>query len=126
MTLELKQIFPDKSEEEAVKELHSIYLKGASSREIAKALGTTDVTILNYFRKYQMEIKTQGGHYEGKHISIQEDEYLNMTTKELMEKYHCSQFTVYQLTKRFKSRVGREKKYVNNKRRKNNERGRQN
>jgi transposase len=111
MTLILMDIFEEDDEEKAVKDLHNLYLSGASTTKLAKALGTTDVTIRKYFKKYNLKIKEQGGHYTGKHILITEEEYKTLSTKELMKKYNCSQFTLYNLTKNFESKCGREKRY---------------
>jgi transposase len=110
--LELKDLFNTCSEQEIVQTLHDLYVAGASSSELAKALDTTDVTIRNYFKKYNLPTKKHGGLYRGKNIQISEEEYKKYTTQELMDLKRCSQFTVYQLTKNYPSRYGREKKYA--------------
>ena len=113
MTTDLKDILETKEEKEAIEYLHSLYTTGnISSSEIGKALGVTDCTIRNWFKRYDLPLKKHGGLYKGKGVKITEEEYLKFTTKELMEKYNCSQFLVYQQTKNFKSRCGKKKKYA--------------
>jgi hypothetical protein len=113
MTLSFEgiEIFENLPEEEIIKWLYNLYISGVSTRDLAKKLDTTDVTIRKYFIKYNLKLKSHGGQYKGKQIKITEKEYRQYTTKELMLKYNCSQFTLYNLTKGYKSRVGRTKKY---------------
>jgi hypothetical protein len=111
MALKLDTLFPNMSEEAVVKVIHDLYCAGKSTVELGKTLDVTDVTIRKYFIKYNLPLKQQGGLYKGKQIHISEEEYLANTTKELMQKYKCSQFTIYNLTKHYPSRVGRSKKY---------------
>lgn len=91
----------DMPEKEAVQYIHDLYMKGASSTDLAKALDCTGVTICNFFRKYKLPLKTQGGHYLGKHIYISEEDYLKYTYRELAMKYKISAFSVYQATKMY-------------------------
>jgi len=111
MGLNLEKFFPNMSEKEVVNFIFSLYDAGVSSKEIGKALDVTDVTIRKYFIKYNLPLKHPGGAYKGKLIHISEEEYKANTTKELMKKYDCSQFTIYNLTKHYPSRVGRSKRY---------------
>ncbi len=111
MALNLDDLFPDTSEEEVVKMMHDLYMAGKSSKELGKVLDVTDVTIRKYFNKYNLPMKRHGGQYTGKHIHITEEEYMSTPAKELMKKYGISQFTYYQLTKTYPSRVGRKKKH---------------
>ena len=92
---------PAKSEKEAVKWLHRMYLRGISSTKLANTCGVTDVTIRNLFKRYNLRLKKQGGHYTGKHIEIPESDYKALTYAQLAKKYECSHFTVYHCIKKY-------------------------
>jgi transposase len=111
MALKLDELFPDTTEEQVVKMIHDLYMAGKSTKELGEVLDVTDVTIRKYFKKYNLSMKRHGGQYTGKHVQISEEEYKSTPAKDLMKKYDISQFTYYQLTKQYPSRVGRSKKY---------------
>lgn len=111
MTTDLKSYLNKDTEEEAVKELHTLYQLGASTAKIGESMGVTDVSIRRLFKKYSLPINQQGGGHYSKHITITEEEYKTLTTKQLIELKKCSQFTIYQLTKHYPSKRGRKKVY---------------
>ena len=102
MTTDWKAIVNTKTEEEAAKVIHDLYEKGASSMDIAKACGVTDVSIRNLFKKYKLKVKSHGGLYRGKKCDITEEEYTTMTYKALAEKYNVSAYTVWARTKKYR------------------------
>ena len=112
MSLNLDKYFPGKSEEFVVDLLYNLYTSGTSTKELGKALDVTDVTIRKYFNKYNLSLKQHGGQYKGKEVKITEEEYKTKSTKELMQEHNCSQFTIYNLTKNYPSKVGRTKRYI--------------
>jgi len=104
MSTDWKGIVGLSTTEECVKKVYELYEKGATSTQLAQALGLTDATIRNTFKRYGLKLKQHGGLYKGKGITLTEEEVRTMKQRELAKKYNCSQWTIWNLSKKFKTR----------------------
>jgi len=104
MTVDWKGITNKETEEEAVAFIYELYKKGASSMQIAKALGCTDSTIRNFFKKHGLKSKQHGGLYTGKHCVITQEEYRTKSYRQLAKEKNVSVWTVWNVTKVFRTK----------------------
>ncbi len=96
------------TEEETIKVIHYLYItEKYSITKLAKKLEVTDVSLRNWFKKYNLRTFKQGGHYKGKQVVITKKEYMSMTFKELCNKYSISPSQVYRLTRKYPRKLKR-------------------
>ena len=77
---------------------------GLSLRQIVTKLNNqvTDRTIARMLKREGVTLRPRGGRNYVKDMHISEEEYLNLTYKELCKKYDISTVTVRRLTKHYK------------------------
>jgi transposase len=102
MSIHWKSLCETDSEREAALYLHKMYRKGLTTPQIAHSLNVSDPSVLNLFRKYGLKTKRWGGrsHRHGA-LHVSEEEYCEMTIKEIMKKYGMSASSVWRLTKKY-------------------------
>ena len=96
-----------------IKIMHMYVVKEMSLREIEAHFGSDKVThrtIARMLVSQGVKMRPRGGRNYFKDVYISNEEYLNLTYKELCEKYKISSVTVRKLTKQYppKPRLGRQ------------------
>lgn len=110
MTISWKEVTGHTTEAEAKAEVILMYVEMERSlRQIAARLNVSDRSINNMLQREGVTLRPRGGRNYVKDMHISEEEYLNLTYKELCEKYGISTATVRRLTQHYKSkpRLGR-------------------
>ena len=118
MTISWKEVTGEDSEVMGRAKVITMYaIDMMSLREIESHLGKAKVTTRTIARMmvaWGVKMRPKGGRYYVKDMHIPEEEYLNLTYKELCKKYGISTVTVRRLTKHYKPkpRPGRQPRYI--------------
>ena len=112
MTISWKEVTGHTTEAEAKAEVVLMYVEMERSlRQVQRQLGhrVTERSIARMLQREGVTLRPRGGRNYVKDMHISEEEYLNLTYKELCEKYGISTATVRRLTQHYKSkpRLGR-------------------
>lgn len=104
----------DKYSNETLKAFHRLYTQKMDIAIIAGTLHITTQTLKNWFKSLGLPLHRQGGFNRGKRkvSAIAQEDYLNMTLKELAKKYAIAETSVVRiLTENRIPRKGRGKWY---------------